>query len=676
MERPTRLWTIPGIVLCVGLALSLRWLISPDVTDSDDRAATPAVPNTASPSPIPVLPAPEVTASAKTQPAIESDNLLHGRIFDAATRAAVKEFEVRLQVPFGKGTGKEKPISRNFRSNTGQFSWKAAPVGTWHVTLIARGYQHFQLDELRIAKGETTPEIVAPLLRGHRLTGRVFDEASDAPIKGAHVTYREAHLSRFEIRRPYEAASREDGSFVLDGVPAGRIIVAAFARNYAYRELEIVSGEETPRVEIGLSSGGLIVGQLTEADGTPIAGSVSLQSLDGHNNNMSETNAGGEFTFRHLQPGRYLLQGRAGRSSTNPFEVVLAENERMDSLVLALASGRSVRGVVRGVQPEHAFLGLRPRAKRGYFSSQLDARGAYAMHGVPAGKAVLTIHIWGSKETWSYQSDLNIDVPADTDLTVNFDVPSGTRLSGRVTQGGMPKAGSEVWARPVNSERGTWYSARSSDSGAYEIEGLGVGEYEVQADQDIARRIRISGDTELDLELPTSRLAGHIVEEGTLVPIVGSGVHLINMKSEAPRVRLYKETDHTGGFNMTGFQSGELLLSVYKPGYEMLRERVTYGTPISGMTIRLRPSAGVEISVVDAASGRGVREVFLSETIGQTEGIGLWVRLNENGSGSLPGALAGSTLKIRAPGGGYASVVIPDWNAQPLELRLKKREND
>jgi hypothetical protein len=587
---------------------------------------------------------------------------------------------VRLRVPANTETGKEQPISRTFRSDTGRFAWKAAPVGTWRVTVIAKGYQRFELDELRITKGETAAEIVAPLLRGHRLTGRVFDQASDDPIAAARIIYRESHLSDIEgwRRRTVEATSKQDGSFVLDGVPAGSITVTAFADDYAYREREVMAGAETPRVDIGLSRGGLIAGQLTEADGTAIAGSVSLSRLDGHIGYGGETKASGEFSFDHLQPGRYQIVGRVGGSATKPLELTLAENERMDSLVLALARGRSVRGLVQGLQPEQldrVYVGLRSEAKGAYFSSQLDHKGAFAMQGVPAGKAEISIHVWDPKETWNHQSTRAIEVPADADLTVNFDIPSGARLSGRVTQGGIPKTGKHVSARPVNPERRTYYSARIAEDGAYEMEGLLAGEYEVQADEDSTRRIRISGDTVLDIEIPTSQLAGRIVEEGASVPIVGSGVHLINVKPEAPRVRVYKETDHSGQFSMTGLQSGELLLSVYKPGYEMVRERVTYGTPISGMTIRLRPSPGVGISVIDAESGRGIREVFLSETIGDTDGIGLWVRLDENGAGSLPSALSGSTLRIAARGG-YAPAVIQEWNAQPLELRLKKRGND
>lgn len=110
-------------------------------------------------------------------------------------------------------------------------------------------------------------------------------------------------------------------------------------------------------------------------------------------------------------------------------------------------------------------------------------------------------------------------------------------------------------------------------------------------------------------------------------------------------------------------------VSIYKPGYEMVRERITYGSPITNMTTRLRQSSGVEVKAQATETGRPRRELFVIEMLGNgTRGIQLRVRLDENGVGSLPSALAGSTLNIH--GSSATPAVIREWNAQPLDLKL------
>jgi hypothetical protein len=86
---------------------------------------------------------------------------------------------------------------------------------------------------------------------------------------------------------------------------------------------------------------------------------------------------------------------------------------------------------------------------------------------------------------------------------------------------------------------------------------------------------------------------------------------------------------------LTGLEPGEFILSAYEPGYEMYRERISYGSPISGMTIRLRQPKGVEIRVHERDGGSPVRSVHVVEMTGESAGSELELRLDENGIGML-----------------------------------------
>ena len=57
---------------------------------------------------------------------------------------------------------------------------------------------------------------------------------------------------------------------------------------------------------------------------------------------------------------------------------------------------------------------------------------------------------------------------------------------------------------------------------------------------------------------------------------------------------------------------------------------------------------------------------------GSDYGIGLWIPLNLEGVGSLPSALAGSTLKISRSGS--QPVVIEKWDGQSLDLKFQSRQ--
>ncbi|MGH8185637.1 MAG: carboxypeptidase-like regulatory domain-containing protein, partial [Steroidobacteraceae bacterium] len=202
--------------------------------------------------------------------------------------------------------------------------------------------------------------------------------------------------------------------------------------------------------------------------------------------------------------------------------------------------------------------------------------------------------------------------------------------------------------------------------GAYVISGVPPGS--ITAEGVAGRSFEIRGDTAFDIQVPSTQLGGRVLEEGSDIPIVGAGIHVTRMQAALPsNIQIQEETDHFGRFAAIGLDAGEILLSVYKPGYEMYRERLDYNAPVTNMMIRLRPSSGVEVRVKPADRLR--RHLFLRErTETGLEGIQLRIALDENGVGSLPSALAGSTFEIY--GGGRAPILIREWDAQPLELRF------
>jgi hypothetical protein len=657
------------VLLAIGAVLLFgrQWSSTSESTHIEVEPVTkqPVEPTVDLPEPPPVAQATATTAPNAT--AAAPGGTFRGRVIDAVTRHAVEKFEITLAgVRQGHIVGDEPQVAKTFRSTDGRFTWRQAPVGNWNARVAAPRYQRFHIENLSIAADKTTREVVMPLQRGHTLEGRVFDQVSGAGIGDAWVNFRDpgAPGDRWDPLRERYEKTKSDGTFVLDGVPSGDMIVTAGANKHASREIAVNVNDDTPPVAIGLATGGKVAGMVLSTEGMPAKGGVSLggPGISFHKQ-LDET---GSFSFEHRPAGHYRLTARTDAGAASQ-EFELAENEIREDIVLKVGEGRSMRGVVRGLRPEQlkqTVIGVHCEAKRASFSAQPDEHGAYAVRGLPSGRAQVTAYA-----AMSRQITRTIDVPADKDVVLDIVFPPGVRLSGVVTQDAKPAGERIIFVAPPDGKGEMTYQARTAQDGRYEIEGVQNGEYRVSVHEGTSRVVAIAGDTVVNIDLPLVQLGGRIVEDGGTVPIVNAGVHVIGTEPQTAIVRSYKESDDFGQFRLIGIEPGEILLTVYKPGYEMQREKISYSSPITNKTITLRKSTGVEVRLQFAQNGPQIERFFVSEKLPGTDyGIGLWVPVNSEGLAYLPGALAGSGLTITGLGG--KRFVIEKWDGQSLELKL------
>lgn len=525
----------------------------------------------------------------------------------------------------------------------------------------------------RIAAGTVT-EVVTPLQRGYALRGRVYDETSGKGIASASLTFREAHVERYEgkFRMRDGSTTGTDGSFVLDGVPRGSIVVSVYAPNYASREIDVLVGEKVPPLQIALATGGAITGYLAATDGvTPAAGWVGMFSSEAGSGGSLPTGDAGEFSFEHLPPGRYQISGHAGNRNVSR-EFTLTKNERKDGVVLVLSGGHSVRGVVTGVRPADlertSVWMIRENSWQDTPNVRVDARGAYEIRDVRAG-GISIAAVAPNGRTLSKR----VQMPADADLVVDFEFPRGARLSGNVTRGGKPVAGMLIEPQAVTEQQLHIGGVRTSERGEYALEDVPNGEYSIALGSYRSRNLVVNGDTVFDIDVPATQLTGRILEAGGNVPVVGAEIHLWSTRVDATHVRWQERSNSSGEFTIAGLEQGDYLLSAYKLGYEMYRERISYGPNTDVVTIPLHPGKGVRIKVTDAVSGQPLRRARVTETIDGRPGSGLQLRLDENGVGTIPRAMTGSTLTFRAQF--YVPTNISEWSGQELDVQLQKERN-
>jgi hypothetical protein len=603
-------------------------------------------------------------------PAPSSGGVLRGRVVDAVTKLPIREFTIEF---FARPAAKPTPGARAFQTKDGRFEWPNVPADLWEITASAAGYQRFEVGEVLIRNGVTTPEVELPLRRGFKITGRVFDELTRIGIQDASVSFREAHLGEFDgdWRRRERTSTDRDGGFVLEGVPAGRITLSVDSNAHATRQLTVAVGPDSAPLQIGLSAGGMLAGQLMAADATtPVAGWVGLYDLDRGFGSSAKTGPNGEFSYKNLPPGRYRLTGRA-ESGHVDFDVTLAASERMENIVLAISSGAVIRGVITGLSAKDlataSIATHREDDVAGGPDARIDSRGGYVLSGLRAGRVRIAVGVPGKRQLARF-----VDVPPEGQLTVDFNFSGGARLAGRITRGGKPWPWMLMQLEPVAREDLYIHPMRASASGTYAIDDLPSGDYQVNVGGYRSPVVRVDGDKIFDVEVPAmASFAGRVSEDPSGVPIVGARVDVRAADTGAKLPSRQSSTDHFGRFALGSLQPGDYIVTIYKPDFGMYRERVSFTSATTDRAIRLEPDRGVLVRVRSAVNGAPLRMVEATELIAGIRVGGVRLSLDEEGSAYLPSGLMGSSLSFTTSG--FEPAEVRAWDGRELDLRLVPR---
>lgn len=428
---------------------------------------------------------------------LQQTGMLHGRAEDAETRIPIKSFRIRKT--FGS-------TEKSFQSEDGVFEWADLQIGRWTFVAEAKGYQAAELVDVEIRTGEPSIEVVFPLVKGAKLTGRIVNAATGSGIPDARVSFRvdpEIESVAWHDRADRnERKTDADGSFELDNLPYGRVMIVVTAPlNHAATQRIVIAGEER-FVEISLSIGSSISGRVLSSDGTvlPSGATVWLGSPATSMSRAIPIEADGLFSFGDLAAGAYRLTAEApGLGKSPPQDIILREDERRTDLELRFVAriGTTLRVRIIGLFPGEVAW-LTAQGEGGFINdSPIYDRGAYVIPGVPEGSVELTV-VTSSQR----QVERSIEIlRGASEVTFDIQFPREARLAGRVTQKGRPVGNQRVIVSS-NGPNGIIAVARTDPSGVYTIEGLSNGDYRVAVEGGVAHTVRVSGDSVLDIELP------------------------------------------------------------------------------------------------------------------------------------------------------------------------------
>lgn len=424
------------------------------------------------------------------------------------------------------------------------------------------------------------PILLVLSLRGS-ITGRVVD-ADSRPVAGAVLRAASTKLEMVEGLAiqggsVVEGRSRDDGTFVIEGVEPGPVELTASGAEWqeSSLQLRLPAGQNLDGVELVLHEAALVEGRVLGPDGTPVA----RAEIGRH-----EPPRPGEIRYR--QPlavsdaeGHYRIDGLApGRLSLAASHPTLGQGLREldaqpgdNAVDFELAGGQTVSGKVldpSGSPVADARVSLRSSSSAGGpADASSEADGSFHFEGISPGSYRLEAGKEGEGRT---PQPVPITVAEAPLAGIVLELASLGTIRGRI----LGLTVDELAQVQVSAGWGAGASAVGYD-GTYRIADLAPGAWKVVADLPRTGR-RAEGevtlepetDAELDLDFGDGlTLTGRLRKNGRA--LAGATVTL---RSEAAPA--WTETGPEGLFELRGLVPGAYRLEVsdYRAGILLARQ--------------------------------------------------------------------------------------------------------
>jgi hypothetical protein len=250
--------------------------------------------------------------------------------------------------------------------------------------------------------------------------------------------------------------------------------------------------------------------------------------------------------------------------------------------------------------------------------------------------------------------------PGQAEAAAEIVFEQGFRVEGQVTRGGRPVQEAWVSAYP---ESGSLRSAngRADEAGNYALEGLEAGRYNITANTQegmpIRRTVDISGDTTVDLEAPTARLGGTVVEAESGRPL---GDVQVRVEDEGGGMRFVNAitTDSSGRFAFEDIEPRSYRVSFQKPAYQV-ETRELQAAEESDVRVEMRRGEGIALEARDGIFATPLRGLFVRAIDGGgQDAFAGSVSLDSEGRGEVP-SLKPGVYEVRAESSGYAPTSVP-----------------
>jgi len=205
---------------------------------------------------------------------LDQGGRVHGVVRQATNRAPIPDIAVRVVA------SDYRDLSFEATSDAaGGFLLENAPAGLLLLSSAAPSHAFNPPETMVKMVSDTTAEVELLADLAGRVTGRVYDSTTEAPIAGALVR---ASNPAFPAHSWISKATDADGRYELSGLAPGLtdVALARFPAHYGSGvngvqvEVEVIPGEVHENIDLILSSGLMVCGVVLDEKGEPVAGAT------------------------------------------------------------------------------------------------------------------------------------------------------------------------------------------------------------------------------------------------------------------------------------------------------------------------------------------------------------------------------------------------------------------
>lgn len=579
-------------------------------------------------------------------------------------------------------------------SPAGEANTVTAADGSFTLTGLSAGQTRLMLRK-EDAFVQDTRTVTAPardvsieLPLGGRVTGRVVEKGSNKPVTTfqAGITTSRSGAGMMMMGPPQlRDFTSDDGSFVLENVPAGAMVLVASSPGYAAGRMNVTveEGKTLSDIELQLDTGVKLTGRVTGANGSPLSdvnvrmmpstsGGFSLSGID----RSTSTDSNGEYTIEALEAGDETVAFSHAKHASIRKSVTLKGREtRLD---VQLSSGQVVKGTVvteAGAPVADAAIDIMS-ASGSFSTARTNAGGSFDVEGLTPGRYRFTANKSG------YAAGVVEDVDISSGAPVRITLRTGGSIYGRVT--GLTPA--ELESTQVEARSGRATAAASVDaSGNYRIEGAPIGTVQVSAQVMSRARsgYKASSAQTVDVTAGSSQqvdiaFRGDIVIRGRITrngaPLANAGVTFMP-KSGTHRAMASGSTDEQGMYSIDAVEEGEYTVMVNDQRFS---PHTTAYTVRGSATFDIDyKTAAVRGRVLDVATNEPIANVEVQVRTAALENMRVPRSVVTDNTGSFVlDSVSPGTYKFTASKESYGNevrdVVVTESGLDNLELRLAR----
>ncbi|MBI5850861.1 MAG: carboxypeptidase regulatory-like domain-containing protein [Planctomycetes bacterium] len=617
---------------------------------------------------------------------LDRPGVVRGRAIAANDRAPLSEFEVRTVTTMAMVMERPTALARVTKESDGRFVLSALPPGRTTLRIDAESFARFERS-VDVPIGEELDLGDLAIDAAALVRGRVVDPDGRG-VARARVAPSRRGLADNPVLAAFtddvHAVTATDGSFELVGLAPGRVELKARHGSYASaksKRIELGAGQQVDGVEIVLSNGGAIAGQVVLAAGQDFRHWQIIATLEMQAATYGTSlDADGRFHLEHLDPGRYDVQAmettaieamqsgsrdelRSGKSfdfgkliKDMQEHVVTARAQVRDGETTELVLDAAELDTGEGELTVVIDVGGKPLADGMVELTQLDGdrvegvkigvvvTGEATFRGLRSGLVRLQVRAGMTFDPLGDPLSFELDASGGPQRRT-WSLPGGA-ITGRVVDAerGDPISGAVV--RLVSAEAGRegrgrdlGFSLTGAD-GAFAFRGLGEGSFTVLADDmlmplgrdEVTGRIDAirlaAGEERRGLELRARRGAGIriVVADESGVPVPHARALAVGPDGEPLGSLPFAVTDRDGVAELAGLPAGPARIVAWSPEFA--------------------PGAS-EVQTL-AADGRA--EFHVGLTLGTTTSLTL---LDETGA-----PLRGASVSVRFDGGPWIPAVV------------------